>query len=107
MPHHKVPHDKKRRHTSLPDHVEESNVIGAHAGDATSGVPRNPDDWAEEQPIEDTATVALDAGDPSPLQPAAGSPDADSEKESMAHRARRLGEKPGTVPEDNENPRAA
>jgi hypothetical protein len=35
-----------------------------------------PEEWAAQQPLEDTPTYPLDAGDPSPLQPAAGSPDA-------------------------------
>lgn len=67
----------------LPRHVEESNSIGAPAGDATSGVPETPEEWAERQPLlEDEPTFPLDAGDPSPLQPAAGSPDADDEDEA-------------------------
>jgi len=65
---------EKRR--QLPDYVEESNSIGAPAGDATSGVPETPEEWAASQPLEDAPTFPLDAGDPSPLQPAAGSPDA-------------------------------
>ncbi len=90
--------EERKRHTSMPGGVEESNSIGADAGDATSGSPENPDDWAEEKPIEDTTTGPLDPGDPSPLQPAAGSPDADAEEESLAHQTRRKGDKPGIVP---------
>ena len=82
--------DKNRdKHTRLPDDVEETNVIGVDAGDATSGVPETPEEWAEEQPLEDTPTTALEPGDPTPLQPAAGSPDARPEDESLARRARR------------------
>ncbi len=90
--------DERKRHTSLPHGVEESNSIGADAGDATSGSEENPDDWAEEQGVIDTTTGPLDAGDPSPLQPAAGSPDSDKDEQSLAHQARRRGDKPGVVP---------
>jgi len=69
---------EKRR--QLPDYVEESNSIGAPAGDATSGVPETPEEWAASQLLEDAPTFPLDAGDPSPLQPAAGSPDANGAK---------------------------
>ena len=90
--------EERRRHTSLPDDVEESNSIGADAGDATSGVPESPDEWAEDQPLVDTTTGPLDAGDPTPLQPAAGSPDIDATDESLARRARQKGQKPGVRP---------
>ncbi len=62
------------RTKALPKDVEESNSIGAPAGDATSGSPETPEEWAASQPVEDVPTFPLDAGDPSPMQPAAGSP---------------------------------
>jgi hypothetical protein len=68
---------ERAKNRKLPDVVEESNSIGADAGDATSGVPKSPEDWAEEQPVEEAPTYPLDAGDPSPVQPVAGSPDAE------------------------------
>lgn len=89
--------EERKRYTSLPHGVEESNSIGGDAGDATSGTPENPDEWAEDQPIQDTTTGPLEPGDPSPLQPAAGSPDSDKDEQSLAHRARRSGDKPGVV----------
>lgn len=68
--------EKKKK--PLPDMVEESNSIGADAGDATSGTPKTPSEWAEEQPLEDGPTYPLDAGDPTPFQRAAGTPHSES-----------------------------
>lgn len=66
--------EEKKKRKPLPDMVEESNSIGADAGDATSGVPMTPSEWAEEQSLEDGPTYPLDAGDPTPYQRAAGTP---------------------------------
>ena len=71
----------------LPRDVEESNSIGAPAGDATSGSPETPEEWAANQPVEDTPTFPLDAGDPSPMQPAAGSPDTEESEAEENPRA--------------------
>lgn len=80
MKKHQLKHKKKLSlRGALPWNVEESNSIGARAGDATSGVSKSPQEWAEEQGIEDEPTFALEPGDPSPLQPAAGSPDSDED----------------------------
>jgi hypothetical protein len=80
------------RTKSLPRDVEESNSIGAPAGDATSGVSETPEEWAARQPLEDLPTFPLDAGDPSPMQPAAGSPDLiegeAEENPRISHRSR-------------------
>ena len=59
----------------------ESDVIGADAADATSGVPESAEEWAAEQPLTDEPTRPLDAGEPSPYQPAAATPEAEDSQE--------------------------
>ncbi len=61
----------------VPPLNEEANIIGPDAADNTVGTPISPEEWAEEQPLEEEPTHALEPGDPSPLQPAAGTPDAE------------------------------
>ncbi len=59
------------------DLEEAPDVIGADAADQATGSPETPEEWAEEQPLEDEPTRPLDAGEPSPFQPAAATPDAE------------------------------
>jgi len=57
------------------DPDQESDVIGADAADATSGMPESAEEWAIRQPLVDAPTRPLDAGEPSPHQPAAATPE--------------------------------
>jgi hypothetical protein len=66
--------EEAKKEKVLPKDVEESNSIGADAGDATSGSPETPADWAKKQPVDPEPTYPLDAGDPTPFQPGAGTP---------------------------------
>lgn len=72
----------------LPPNVEESNSEGVDVGDATSGVEKEPEEWAEEQPIVERPTYALEPGDPMPFQPAAGSPEAEKAGRKVAEKAK-------------------
>jgi hypothetical protein len=80
----KADRGKDNQRNALPRNVEESNSIGIEAGDATSGIARSPREWAEEQGIEDSPTFPLEPGDPSPMQPAAGSPHSGKDKSPEA-----------------------
>ncbi len=63
------------------DLEEAPDIIGADAADQTTGSPETPEEWVEEQPLRDEPTRPLDAGEPSPFQPAAATPETEEEPE--------------------------